>query len=383
MGLLSRLSIEPHPPPSLPLEGGGKVDALARESMIEHWQQQIKEAAARGGKLTPRGGGTKSFVAPPHVGDVLDTRAYAGIVEYDPKELVIVVRCGTLLAEVEKTMSDAGQMLAFEPPHFGEGATIGGAVATGLSGPRRAYAGSVRDFVLGAKVIDGKGDHLSFGGKVMKNVAGFDMSRLLTGSLGTLGVITEIAFKCLPLPKAQATRVFEIGTAKAIEAMNRWYSEADPITATTWVDGKLYVRFAGAQPAVNTAVAKRGGEALANDVAWWADWREQKHAFFSSNEILFRLSCKSTAPAFGVGREAIDWGGAQRWIDASLDEAAKLRYAAKQHGGLLQVFRGDGAAHDADTKLQPALAEIHSKIKTSFDPYNVFPSVFLPLQGGG
>ncbi len=344
--------------------------------MIDHWQQQIKQAAARGAKLTPRGGGTKTFLSPTHVGDTLDTRGHAGIVEYDPKELVIVVRCGTPLADVEKTMSEAGQMLAFEPPRFGDGATIGGTVATGLSGPRRAYAGAVRDFVLGAKVIDGKGDHLSFGGKVMKNVAGFDMSRLLTGSYGTLGVITEVAFKCLPLPKAQATRVFELDATKAVDAMNRWYAEADPITATTWVDGKLYVRFAGAEPSVNTAVTKRGGEALANDVAWWAHWREQKHSFFQSDSLLFRVTCKSTAPVFDVGVEAIDSAGAQRWIHASADEAAKLRYAAKQLGGHLQVFRGPRDA-DLDTKMQPAIADIHAKIKASFDPYGVFPP--LPL----
>jgi glycolate oxidase FAD binding subunit len=352
------------------------------QDTIEHWQQQIKQAAARGAKLMVRGGGTKSFLVTAHAGDTLDTRAHSGIVEYDPKELVIVVRCGTPLADVEKTMAEAGQMLAFEPPQFGTGATIGGTVATGLSGPRRAYAGSVRDFVLGVKVIDGKGDHLSFGGKVMKNVAGFDVSRLLTGSYGTLGVITEVAFKCLPLPKAQATRVFELTGSDAIEKMNRWYAEADPITATTWIDRKLYVRFAGAEPSVNTAVAKRGGEALANDVAWWADWREQKHTFFQRDSVLFRVTCKSTAPVLDVGVEAIDSAGAQRWIYASVDEAAKLRYAAKQHGGHLQVFRGSRDA-DLETKLQPALAEIHSKIKTSFDPYGVFPSVFLPFQGGG
>lgn len=342
--------------------------------MIESWQQQIKAAAAKGEKLAIKGSGSKSFLSPTHAANALDTRAWAGIVEYDPKELVIVVRCGTPLVDVEKAMADAGQMLAFEPPRFGEGATIGGTVATGLSGPRRAYAGAVRDFVLGAKVIDGKGDHLAFGGKVMKNVAGFDMSRLLTGSFGTLGVITEIAFKCLPLPKAQATRVFEMDSALAIEAMNRWYADADPITATTWVDGKLYVRFAGAEPAVQTAIDKRGGDALANDVAWWADWREQKHAFFAGDAPLLRVSCKSTAPSFEVGAEAIDWGGAQRWIRTSLDNAAKLRYSAKQQGGYLQRIRGTRDA-DVDTKLQPALAEIHSKIKASFDPYNVFPNI--------
>jgi glycolate oxidase FAD binding subunit len=343
--------------------------------MIEQWQQQIKEAAARGGKLTPRGGGTKSFASAPLVGDALDTRGYAGIVEYEPNELVIVVRCGTPLVDVEKAMANAGQMLAFEPPHFGAGATVGGMVATGFSGPRRPYAGSVRDFVLGTKIIDGKGDHLSFGGKVMKNVAGFDVSRLLTGSMGSLGLITEVAFKCLPLPKAQTTRVFEVGAGDAIETMNRWYAQANPITATTWVGGKLYVRLAGAAPAVNTAVAKLGGEALANDTAWWTDWREQKHAFFSNGDLLFRVACKSTAPVFDVGREAIDWGGAQRWIVAGADDAAKLRYTAKQHGGHLQVFRHDGSAQDLATKLQLAVADIHSKIKTGFDPYNVFPAL--------
>jgi glycolate oxidase FAD binding subunit len=343
--------------------------------VIEHWQQQIKEAAARGGKLTPRGGDTKSFLAPGHAGDVLDTRTYAGIVEYDPKELVIVVRCGTPLAEVEKTMSQAGQMLAFEPPHFGAGATIGGTVATGLSGPRRAYAGSVRDFVLGAKVIDGKGDHLAFGGKVMKNVAGFDVSRLLTGSFGTLGVITEVAFKCLPLPKAQATCVYEMDAAQAINAMNRWYAEADPITATTWVDGKLYVRFAGAQPAVATAVNKRGGEALSNDESWWMDWREQRHAFFANASELHRVSCKSTAPVLDDVACAIEWAGALRWAHGNDEVAAKLRYWATRAGGHASVWRGANAHTHAAQSLSEPLKAIHEKIKSSFDPYNVFPSL--------
>ncbi len=357
--------------------------------MIETWQQQIKEAAARGGKLTPRGGGTKAFLAPSHagdaashVGDMLDTRSHAGIVEYDPKELVIVVKCGTRVADVEKTMVDAGQMLAFEPPHFGEAATIGGLVATGNSGPRRAYAGSVRDFILGAKVIDGKGDHLAFGGKVMKNVAGFDVSRLLTGSFGTFGVITEVAFKCLPLPKAQATRVFEMESANAIEAMNRWYSEADPITATTFVDGKLYVRFAGAEPAVKTAVAKRGGTVLPNDVEWWRDWREQRHSFFATNAEIHRVSCKSTAAALDDAETAIEWGGALRWVHANADNAAKVRYWANRAGGHASIWRGSTSVHaNAAQALSESLKQVQTKIKTSFDPYNVFPNL-SPVPSG-
>ena len=321
--------------------------------MIELWQSQIKAAAAKGAKLTIRGSGSKSFCSPSVVGEVLDTRSHVGIVEYEPKELVIVVRCGTGIADVEKTMADAGQMLAFEPPHFGADATIGGMVATGLSGPRRPYAGAVRDFVLGCKVLDGKGDHLSFGGKVMKNVAGFDVSRLLTGSYGTLGVITETAFKCLPLPKAQQTRVFSMDAASAIDAMNRWYAAAHPITATTWVAGNLYVRLAGAEPSVMSSAAKLGGEILANDVAWWRDWREQRHEFFAGDAPLARIACKSTVECSEpAATQAIDWGGAQRWLRVSTSAASVAA-------------------------LQPVLLEVQAKIKSSFDPYNTFPSLSL------
>jgi glycolate oxidase FAD binding subunit len=346
--------------------------------MIENWQSQIKASAAKGEKLVIKGSGSKSFLSPVREGATLDTRAHSGIVEYDPKELVIVVKCGTRIADIEKSMAEAGQMLAFEPPHFGEGATVGGMVATGISGPRRAYAGAVRDFVLGAKVIDGKGDHLSFGGKVMKNVAGFDVSRLLCGSYGTLGLVTEVAFKCLPLPKAQSTRLFEMDATQAIEAMNRWYAEADPITATTWVDGKLYVRFAGAEPAVKLAVEKRGGEALANDVDWWRDWREQHHAFFTSAKELHRVSCKSTAAPIEEVVTAIEWGGALRWVHADEASAAKLRYQASRAGGYASVWRGGASTHaNAAQTLSDPLKDIHAKLKASFDPYNVFAP--LPL----
>ncbi len=346
---------------------------------IESWQHQIKEAAARSQKLVIRGGGSKSFLALPAQGEVLDTRIHTGIVEYDPKELVIVIRCGTSLAEVEQTMATSSQMLAFEPPHFGEHATIGGVVACSLSGPRRPYAGAVRDFVLGCKVLDGKGDHLSFGGKVMKNVAGFDVSRLITGSQGTLAVITEVAFKCLPMPKEQQTRVFEMHAQAAIVAMNRWYAEANPVTATTWVSGKLYVRLAGAEPAVKSAAAKLGGDALANDVDWWRDWREQRHEFFAGDGPLIRVSCKSTAQwgdlANSAQMQAVDWGGAQRWLRAQSIALPAIREWARAEGGHANVFRGATSEPERMEPLQPALAEVTQKIKASFDPYNVFPSI--------
>ena len=347
--------------------------------MIEHWQSQIKAAAAKGAKLAIRGGGSKAFCSPAATGDAIDTREHAGIVDYEPNELVVVVRCGTRIANVEKTMADAGQMLAFEPPHFGEGATIGGMVASGLSGPRRPYAGALRDFVLGCKVLDGKGDHLSFGGKVMKNVAGFDVSRLLTGSQGTLGVITEAAFKCLPLPKAQQTRVFELDAQTAIERMNRWYAEANPITATTWVGGKLYVRLAGAEPAVKSAASTLGGEGLADDVMWWRDWREQKQSFFADEYALIRVACKSTAPwgdlTNDADKQAIDWGGAQRWLRGSSIALSAIREWARAQGGHTSVFRGAASATERLETLQPALADVQTKIKASFDPYNIFSSL--------
>jgi glycolate oxidase FAD binding subunit len=352
---------------------------MSGTAMIESWKTQIKAAAAKGAKLAIRGSGSKAFCSPAATGDAIDTRGHAGIVEYEPNELVIVIRCGTRIADVEQTMADAGQMLAFEPPHFGEGATIGGMVASGLSGPRRPYAGALRDFVLGCKVLDGKGDHLSFGGKVMKNVAGFDVSRLLTGSQGTLGVVTEISFKCLPLPKAQQTQVFELDAQTAIERMNRWYAEANPITATAWVGGKLYVRLAGAEPAVKSAALSLGGEKLENDANWWRDWREQKHAFFEGETLLIRVACKSTASwgdlANDVNKQAIDWGGAQRWLRASVIALPAIREWARAQGGHVSVFRGAASDAERSQSLQPALENVQARIKASFDPYNIFSSL--------
>src|SRR5881275_3339057 len=170
------------------------------QDIVEQFQDQVRRAAEARQPLRIRGGGTKDWYGMPPAGELLDTRAHAGIVDYEPTELVITARCGTPLAEIEAVLAERGQMLAFEPPHFGAGATIGGAIAAGLSGPRRPYAGAVRDFVLGARIVNGKGEDLSFGGRVIKNVAGYDVSRLMAGSLGTLGIITEISFKVLPRP---------------------------------------------------------------------------------------------------------------------------------------------------------------------------------------
>ncbi|NDP43815.1 MAG: glycolate oxidase subunit GlcE, partial [Aromatoleum sp.] len=204
------------------------------EAVFAEWQAKIRAAASANAPLRIRGGGTKDFYGQTLAGEVLDTTAYAGIVDYDPTELVITARAGTRLAEIEATMRDAGQILAFEPPHFGAAATLGGAIAAGLSGPRRPYAGAVRDLMLGVRVIDGAGEDLTFGGRVMKNVAGFDVARLMTGALGTLGVIAEASLKCLPLPKAEATRVVEVSADEAIRMANEWGGKPLPVSATCY-----------------------------------------------------------------------------------------------------------------------------------------------------
>src|SRR5438105_198559 len=221
-------------------------------------QEEIRAAAARAAPLRLRGGGSKDFYGNEPHGELLDVRRYAGIVDYEPSELVLTACGGTALAEVEAALADKGQCLPFEPPHFGA-ATLGGCIAAGLSGPRRAAAGALRDFVLGVKLVDGRGRVLEFGGRVMKNVAGYDVSRLLAGSLGTLGVIAEVSMKVLPQPPAERTLRFELDEATALDVMHRWAAEPLAITANAWHDGALYVRLAGSAAAVQAATPRLGG----------------------------------------------------------------------------------------------------------------------------
>jgi glycolate oxidase FAD binding subunit len=334
--------------------------------MIEAWQAQIKEAAARG---TPQS--CKDHFAQMLRGDVLDTRAHAGIVNYEPNELVITVRAGTPLADVEKSMHDAGQMLAFEAPYFGGTPTIGGMVAAGLSGPRRPYVGAVRDFVLGVNIIDGKGDAVRFGGQVMKNVAGFDVSRLQTGAWGTLGLITEVSFKCLPVPKAETTLRFEMDAQAAIKNMNSWGGQALPLSAACWLDGLLWLRLSGAVAAVEAAKAKLGGSATESHAMWTA-LRDHALPFFTKQgDPLWRLSVKSTA-ALTEGEQLIDWGGAQRYLRAPLERAGALRAWAAEQGGHATLLQGASATVPCFHPLPPTVAAIHKRLKANFDPYNIF-----------
>jgi len=349
----------------------------------------VREAASDRRPLRIRGSGSKDFYGLPVTElPVLDTRGHSGIVDYEPTELVVTARCGTPLAELESLLERSGQMLPFEPPHFGPKATLGGMVAAGLSGPRRATAGALRDHTLGVKMLDGQGQTLSFGGQVMKNVAGYDLSRVMPGSLGTLGLILEISLKTLPRPQTDATLRFELPQDRAVESMNRWAGRPFPISASLWTGsdegGELSLRLSGAEPAIEAAVAHLGGERMAGAEAHalWRAAREQRHAFFAravaAGTPLWRLSVPSTTPVAalqGLGSEPlIEWGGALRWFTGRGDPA-RIRQAAQQAGGHATLFRADDALRREAGVFQPLAApleRIHRDMKSAFDPHGIF-----------
>jgi glycolate oxidase FAD binding subunit len=342
--------------------------------IVQRFSETVRAAAADKRSLRLRGGGTKDFYGQALQGEVLDTRAYAGIVAYEPTELVITVRCGTPLAQLEAVLRAEGQHLAFEPPHFGAGATVGGMLAAGLSGPRRQAAGAVRDFVLGVRMLDGRGEDLSFGGQVMKNVAGYDVSRPMAGSLGTLGIILEVSLKVPPLPVAETTLKLELPEDRALALLNQWGGKPMPLSACAWTGGELALRLSGAASAVKAARATIGGELVDADQArgYWLAIREQTDAFFSSGKPLWRLSVPSVAPALALpGEQLIEWGGSLRWLASNAD-ARTVRAAAAQAGGHATLFRAEDKSAGVFTPLAPALASIHRNLKQAFDPAGIF-----------
>jgi len=320
--------------------------------------------------LRLRGAGSKDFYGGLLSGEMLDVAGHRGIVAYEPTELYITARCGTPLAEIEATLAEKGQMLAFEPPHFGK-ATVGGCIAAGLAGPRRQQAGAVRDFVLGIKLVDGTGQVLNFGGQVMKNVAGYDVSRLIAGSLGTLGVIAEATLKVLPMPVAEQTLCFAMEEGEALRKLNQWGGQPLPISASFWHDGQLWLRLSGARAAVEAAADRLGGNATVDGKKAWNSIREQTHPAFAG-EPLWRLSLPSTAPALGVdGLRAIEWGGAQRWY---ADEPAAIREVAASLGGHAVLYRApesERCLEGAFAPLTPASLALHRRLKKAFDPRGI------------
>lgn len=355
----------PQPPAGCP----GAIAAL---------QERIARAHAQGEPLRIVGGDTKAFYGREAAGETVFTGGLTGIVEYEPSELVITAMAGTLLEEIEAALAERGQMLAFEPPHFGAGATLGGTIACGFSGPRRPYAGSARDFVLGLRCLNGKGELLRFGGQVMKNVAGYDVSRLACGSLGILGPILEVSLKVLPLPAAEASLRLPIDEAGALRAVNEWGGQPLPLSASAWCEGVLSLRLSGAAAAVEAAVARfereHGTARLdpAQARAYWAGVREQTDAFFDGAQPLWRLSLPATAPVVDLpGARMFEWGGALRWLrsDAS---AETVRAAVSRLGGTATLFRGGDRAAGVFHPLAPINAALQRRLKDAFDPARIF-----------
>jgi glycolate oxidase FAD binding subunit len=342
------------------------------DNVVQQLSKTIREAASHDRWLCIRGGGTKDFYGREPHGYKVNTGDFRGIVSYEPTELVMTARGGTPLAEVEAALNEKGQMLAFEPPHFGPGATLGGCVAAGLSGPRRPYAGAVRDFVLGVRILDGKGDDLRFGGQVMKNVAGYDVSRLMCGSLGTLGLLLEVSLKVLPRPAVEATLRLKCSGDESIRLMNDWAGKPLSITATAYHDGDLGVRLSGSRPGVDAAVKKLGGTLVdpAQAERFWNGIREHTDPFFSVPGPLWRLSVKPTTPPLKLpGAHLIEWGGALRWLRSEA-EAKTIRDAAASAGGHATLFRGSDRSA-VFQPLAPALMKLHRGLKKAFDPAGI------------
>ncbi len=342
------------------------------DAILASLREQVLAAHARRRPLRLRGAGTKDFYGESMDGELLDVCAWRGILAYDPSELVISARCGTRLSEIDRALTQHGQMLAFEPPRFGGDPTVGGVIAAGLSGPRRPYAGAARDFVLGATLLSAPGEVLRFGGQVMKNVAGFDVSRLLCGSLGILGVITEVSVKVLPLPRAQITVRLELPAAAAIEAFNRWAGEPLPLSGAAWSHGCAWVRLAGDGAAVRAARERLGGELIADAAAldFWSAVRDCRLPLFA-HDVVWRLSVPSATPALELpGEPLIDWGGALRWY-ADPPAPLEVRALAVAAGGTAQCWRGPAPAGRFHP-LSPAVATVHTRLKQRFDPHGIF-----------
>jgi glycolate oxidase FAD binding subunit len=342
---------------------------------------KVRRASEKNIALRIRGGGSKDFYGQQLRGDVLDMRMFTKIVEYEPSELAITALAGTRLRDLTALLAEHGQYLPFDPPRFSSSATIGGMVAAGISGPARASVGAVRDFVLGVQIINGRGEWLNFGGQVMKNVAGYDVSRMMAGALGTLGILVQVSLKVLPLPPADATLLFELTETSARQQMNRWCGQPLPLHSSCWNAGVLAVRLRGAQAAVTAACKLLGGEVMEANIAErrWQSLRDQSLQFFQlkDDQALWRISVPDTAPPLNLGPTLVEWHGAQRWVKLSPDTEEQVREVAARVGGHATLFRGSRdnfgqSAVQVFTALSPPLERIHMALKKEFDPAGIF-----------
>jgi glycolate oxidase FAD binding subunit len=335
-------------------------------------QQQVLDALETKHAVRIQGGNTKVFYGRDVLGDILDVSGHSGIISYEPTELVITARAGTPLKDIEQTLAAQNQILGFEPPYFGEGATLGGTIACNLSGPRRAAAGAARDFVLGSKLINGKGEILTFGGQVMKNVAGYDVSRLMCGALGTLGVLLEISLKVLPRPEMEITLTQELGVEAALDKLHSLGRLALPISASCVDHRCLHIRLSGSAAAVDAAKNSIGGELMQNDSVFWQQLREQELPFFKISQPLWRISVASSVLPLNLpGNWLYEWDGTQRWL-VSEASSETIREAVNVYGGHAVCFRAPNKPDAVFHPLDEGLLRVHQKLKQAFDPVGIF-----------
>jgi glycolate oxidase FAD binding subunit len=341
------------------------------DDAIHSLQAQIRQAKQHRIALRIRGAGTKDFLGIRTNDALLDTTALVGEIAYDPSELVLTAPAGTRLSTIDSLLATQGQCLAFEPPRFGGDPTLGGLVSSGLSGPGRMRYGGVRDHVLGAHLMNSDGEILRFGGRVMKNVAGFDVSRLLCGAWGVLGVLTEVSIKVLPRPAAVRTQQLAMGEDQALKLLLRLSTTSNPVSAAAWHQGVVRIRLAGAEPAVMASARTLGGDEVAQDIAdsWWSSIRDQTHSFFTTGAPVWRLSLPPNLPPLpNLGTSFIEWSGQLRWATNEPDEAT--REIVSRSGGHVAPWRGTG--RDSGSNLTEPLMRIHEGLKAHFDPLRIF-----------
>lgn len=345
---------------------------MVEQSISELLQAQVQLARENRKPVRITGGGSKAFLGRDSEGEVINIDKHRGIVDYDPRELVLTARCGTPLREIERVLSESNQMLAFEPPHFGDCATLGGTIASGLSGPRRPYSGAARDYVLGCKLLNGKAEILDLGGRVMKNVAGYDLSRLMAGAFGTLGVLLEVSLKVLPKPADSVTLIHECSQADAIAYMSALLTRSLPIDGACYYGGHCYVRISGSEQAVKETERKLCGDVVHDGHHFWERLREHELPFFEHAQTLWRIAVKPAVPPLAIeGEWLLDWGGAQRWLVSSA-EPEHIREVARAHGGHATLFRGGDRSGEIFQPLVPAMLALQQRIKASFDPHAIF-----------
>ena len=339
-------------------------------------QQQIQSAFENKTACNIIGSASKNFLGNAFPGkETISTKGHTGIISYDASELVMTVRSGTRLQDINAALTENNQCLPFEPPAYSKDATIGGTIACNLSGPARAYSGAARDFVLGAHIINGKGDDLHFGGQVMKNVAGYDASRLMAGAYGTLGLILDVSLKVLPIAQTEITIKSELPANIAITTINELSAQNLPITASCYFDNHLYIRLNSSEKnalSVCQFICKKiSASEIDNSKAFWLSVKEQQHSFFNTDKTITRLSLPATTQAVEFdGEQLIEWGGALRWLKSDLD-IQQIRQTIQQHGGHVSAYRNSSSDSEFFHPLEPGARILHQRLKHAFDPAGI------------